>query len=94
MLGVAMGCAMGSAQRVVILVNRSEAALFAGFLLVTACSVAFLLSLLFGAINQWLGVRTAVFMVLFGVFGASLLTFAWWTKRAESKLFVPPQSLS
>ncbi|MGM0953986.1 MAG: MFS transporter [Pseudomonadota bacterium] len=94
MLGVAMGCAMGSAQRVVILLNRSEAALFAGFLLVTACSVAFLLSLLFGAINQWLGVRTAVFMVLFGLFGASLLMFAFWTKRAESKVFVPPRSLS
>jgi len=56
--------------------------------------VAFLLSLLFGAINQWLGVRTAVFMVLFGVFGASLLMFAWWTKRPESKVLVPPQSLS
>ena len=75
LLGVAMGCVMGSTQRSVILENRSDAALFAGFLLVLACSVAFVLSLLFGAINQWLGVRTAVFMALFGLLGGSLLLF-------------------
>lgn len=83
-LGLAMGCAMGSAQRGVILVNRAEAALYAGFLLVAACSVAFVLPLLFGAVNQWLGVRTAVFMILFGLFGGSLLMFAWWVRREKT----------
>ena len=82
-LGVAMGCVMGSTQRSVILENRTDAALFAGFLLVMACSVAFVLSLLFGAINQWVGVRTAVFMVLFGLFGGSLLLFVWRTRGEE-----------
>jgi len=94
MLGLAMGCAMGSAQRLVILVNRSEAALFAGFLLVVACSVAFVLPLLFGAINQWLGVRTAVFMILFGLLGGSLLIAAWRMQREENKAFLRPNGLS
>src|SRR5690554_3607265 len=76
LLGVALGCAMGSLQREVILANRAEASLFAGLLLVSACSVAFLLPVAFGAINQWLGIRTAVFMLLFGLLGLCLLMFA------------------
>ena len=82
-LGVAMGCAMGSLQRMVILANRGEAALFAGFLLVAACSVAFVLPVLFGAVNQWLGIRTAVFMILFLLLSASLLLFARDLRREE-----------
>lgn len=85
MLGVAMGCAMGSLQRMVILANRREAALFAGFLLVAACSVAFVLPVLFGAVNQWLGVRTAVFMILFLLLSASLLLFARDLRREERR---------
>ncbi|WP_372964447.1 nitrate/nitrite transporter [Marinobacter sp.] len=75
-LGVAMGCAMGSLQRMVILANRAEAALFAGFLLVAACSVAFVLPVLFSAVYQWLGISTAVFMILFLLFSGSLLMLA------------------
>ena len=81
LLGVALGCAMGSLQREVILANRAEASLFAGLLLVSACSVAFLLPVAFGAINQWLGIRTAVFMLLFGLLGLCLLMFAVGTRH-------------
>lgn len=69
----------------VILANRREAALFAGFLLVAACSVAFVLPVLFGAVNQWLGVRTAVFMILFLLLSASLLLFARDLRREERR---------
>ena len=55
--------------------------LFAGLLLVSACSVAFLLPVAFGAINQWLGIRTAVFMLLFGLLGLCLLMFAVGTRH-------------
>ncbi|MET4026077.1 NNP family nitrate/nitrite transporter-like MFS transporter [Marinobacter sp. MBR-99] len=89
-LGVAMGSAMGSLQRMVILANRAEAALFAGFLLVSACSVAFVLPVLFGAVNQWLGVRTAVFMILFLLLSSSLLMFARDTRREERRTLLHP----
>lgn len=84
-LGVAMGCAMGSLQRMVILANRSDAALFAGLLLVAACSIAFVLPVLFGAVNQWLGVRTAVFMILFALLGGNLVLFAYDARQQERK---------
>lgn len=89
-LGVAMGSAMGSLQRMVILANRAEAALFAGFLLVSACSVAFVLPVLFGAVNQWLGVRTAVFMILLLLLSTSLLMFARDTRREERRTLLHP----
>ncbi|GGC60384.1 MFS transporter [Marinobacter halophilus] len=89
-LGVAMGCAMGSLQRMVILANRGEAALFAGLLLVIACSIAFVLPVLFGAVNQWLGVRTAVFMILFVLLSASLIMFARDARRQERKRLLYP----
>ena len=89
-LGVAMGSAMGSLQRMVILANRAEAALFAGFLLVSACSVAFVLPVLFGAVNQWLGVRTAGFMILFLLLSSSLLMFARDTRREERRTLLHP----
>jgi len=94
LLGLGMGCAMGSMQRAVILRHRADAALFAGFLLVAACSVAFVLPLIFGAINQWVGVRTAVFMVLFGLLGTSLLLFIWRTHRGEGQAFCRSKELS
>ncbi|MFO8140817.1 MAG: MFS transporter [Marinobacter sp.] len=90
LLGVAMGCAMGSLQRMVILANRSEAALFAGLLLVIACSIAFVLPVLFGAVNQWLGVRTAVFMILFVLLSCSLLMFARDARHEERRSLLHP----
>ncbi|MBZ0334706.1 hypothetical protein MARI_00740 [Marinobacter sp. JH2] len=72
-LGVAMGCAMGGLQRKVILANRDQAALFAGFLLVAACSVAFILLVVFAAIYQWLGTPGAVFVILLLLLSASLI---------------------
>jgi len=94
LLGLGLGCAMGSMQRAVILRHRADAALFAGFLLVAACSVAFVLPLIFGAINQWVGVRTAVFMVLFGLLGTSLLLFIWRTHRGKGQAFCRSKELS
>ncbi len=72
-LGIAMGCAMGGLQRKVILANRDQAALFAGFLLVAACSVAFVLLVVFAAIYQWLGTSGAVFTILLLLLSASLV---------------------
>lgn len=89
-LGIAMGTAMGSLQRMVILANRQEAALFAGVLLVSASAVAFVLPVVFGAVNQWLGVRTAVFMILFLLLSFSLLLFARHTRREERSMFLHP----
>lgn len=64
-LGVTMGCAVGSLQRLIIGSHRQVAAFVAGLLLVSACSMAFALPVIFGAVNHWLGIRSAVFMILF-----------------------------
>ncbi|MGC8121415.1 MFS transporter [Marinobacter sp. VGCF2001] len=90
MLGIAMGAGMGSLQRMVILANRQEASLFAGVLLVSACGVAFVLPVLFGAANQWLGVRTAVFMILFVLISTSLVFFSRQVRRQERKTLLHP----
>ncbi len=83
LLGIALGCAMGGIQRMLVAENRDGAAFAAGLLLVIACSVAFLLPLLFGAVNQWLGVRSAVFMILFPLFAGCLFLFARSQRRSE-----------
>lgn len=90
-LGVSMGIAMGSLQRIVILANRQEASLFAGVLLVCASAMAFALPVLFGMVNQWLGVRTAVFMILFLLLGGSLLLFARQIRREERRVLLHPE---
>ncbi|WP_417531774.1 MFS transporter [Marinobacter lipolyticus] len=82
-LGIALGCAMGGLQRMMIAENHDGAAFAAGMLLVSACSVAFLLPLLFGGVNQWLGVRSAVFMILFLLFAGCLFLFARGQRRSE-----------
>ncbi len=83
LLGMALGCAMGGLQRMMVAENHDGAAFAAGMLLVSACTVAFLLPLLFGAVNQWLGVRSAVFMILFVVFAGCLFLFARGQRRSE-----------
>lgn len=89
-LGVALGTAMGSLQRMVILANRQEASLFAGVLLVSACAMAFALPVIFGAVNQWLGVRTAVFMILFLLLCGSLFLFSRHARREERNMLLHP----
>lgn len=74
-LGVALGCAMGSLQRLVILEDPQLAAFFAGLLLVSACTVAFLLPVLFSAVTDGLGIPSAAFMILFGLLTACLWLF-------------------
>ncbi|MDF0749752.1 MFS transporter [Marinobacter sp. 71-i] len=83
LLGVALGCAMGSLQRMVIAENREAAGLAAGMLLFSACLVAFLLPVLFGAVIYWVGVGTAMFMILFLMLAGSLLLFALDNRRQE-----------
>lgn len=73
--GVALGCAMGSLQRLVILEDPQLAAFFAGLLLVSACTVAFLLPVLFSAVTDGLGIPSAAFMILFGLLTACLWLF-------------------
>ncbi|KPP98793.1 nitrate/nitrite transporter [Marinobacter sp. HL-58] len=81
LLGIALGSAMGGLQRLVIGENREAAAFAAGLLLFTACLVAFLLPVLFGAVIHWVGVGTAMFMILFLLLAASLLYFAHDNRR-------------
>ncbi|NMT62049.1 MFS transporter [Marinobacter orientalis] len=76
LLGLALGCAMGGLQRMVVAENREAAAFAAGVLLLSACSVAFLLPVLFGAMIHWLGVGTAMFMIIFLLLAGNLLLFA------------------
>ncbi|MFN2361986.1 MAG: nitrate/nitrite transporter [Marinobacter sp.] len=83
LLGMALGSAMGGLQRLVIGENREAAAFAAGLLLFSACLVAFLLPVLFGAVIHWLGVGTAIFMILFLLMAASLLWFAHDNRRME-----------
>lgn len=82
-LGIALGCAMGGIQRMMVAENHDGAAFAAGMLLVSACSVAFLLPLLFGAVNQWFGIRSAVFMILFLLFSGCLFLFARGHRQRE-----------
>ncbi|SFR56360.1 MFS transporter, NNP family, nitrate/nitrite transporter [Marinobacter daqiaonensis] len=83
LLGVALGCAMAGLQRMMVVQNRRLAGFAAGILLVSACSVAFILPVLFSAVNQWLGVRSAVFMILFLLLACSLILFASACRREE-----------
>lgn len=83
LLGVGLGSAMGGLQRMVVAENRDAAAFAAGVLLLSACSFAFLLPVLFGAMIHWLGVGTAMFMILFLLLGGSLLMFARDNRREE-----------
>lgn len=82
-LGLALGSAMGGVQLQAITGNRPAAAIVAGLMLLSACSCAFALSLVFGAINDWLGVRTAVFAVLFLLLCGCLLMFSRSCRRLE-----------
>lgn len=83
LLGVALGSAMGGLQRMVIVENRDVAAFAAGMLLFSACLVAFLLPVLFGAMIYWVGVGTAMFMILFLMLAGSLLSFSRDNRREE-----------
>ncbi|AOY86690.1 MFS transporter [Marinobacter salinus] len=89
-LGLALGCAMGSLQRLAIGSNRSVAGFVAGLLLLSACSMAFLLPVVFGAVNHWLGIRSAVFMILFLLLAGCWLTFSRNSRREERKRLLHP----
>ncbi|MDL0431392.1 MFS transporter [Marinobacter sp. TBZ242] len=83
LLGVALGSAMGGLQRMVVAENRGIAAFAAGMLLFSACLVAFLLPVLFGALIHMVGVGTAMFMIVFLLLAGSLLLFARDNRRSE-----------
>ncbi|MFL1403881.1 nitrate/nitrite transporter [Marinobacter sp. M1N3S26] len=83
LLGVTLGCAMIGLQRKIILAYPAPPALVAGVLLVSACSVAFLLPLMFSVANHWLGIRSTTFMILFVVLTGSLLMFLRDHRRRE-----------
>lgn len=85
LLGIALGSAMGGLQRMVVAENREAAAFAAGMLLFSACLVAFLLPVLFGAMIQWVGVGTAMFMILFILLTGSLFLFARDYRREERR---------
>lgn len=89
-LGVALGCVMGALQRMAIVETRQNAAFVAGLLLVNACSVAFLLPIVFGAVNHWLGVRSAVFMILFVLLCICQIMFARFSRHYERRALLQP----
>lgn len=89
-LGLAMGCAMGSLQRLAILEGRQGAGFVAGLLLVSACSFAFVLPLLFGAVNHWPGIRTIVFMILFVLLVGCLALFYRNHRRHQRQRLLHP----
>jgi len=90
LLGIALGSAMGSLQRLVILDNRPVAAFVAGLMLVAASIVAFVLPVIFGAVNHWLGVRSAVFMILFLLLLSCLFLFSRDSRRHERNTLLHP----
>lgn len=90
LLGLALGCTMGSLQRLVIIENRSVAAFVAGLLLVSAFSVAFVLPVIFSGVNYWLGIRSAVFMILFLLLVSCLFLFARESRRHERQSLLHP----
>jgi NNP family nitrate/nitrite transporter-like MFS transporter len=92
MLGTALGAAIGALQRMIILESRDSAAVMAGVLLLGAFTVAFVLPIVFAAINAWLNVRSAVFMLLFVMLVACLLLFARNTRRRERRELCLSQS--
>ena len=85
MLGAALGAAIGALQRMIILASRDAAAVMAGVLLLGAFAVAFVLPIVFAAINAWLNVRSAVFMLLFVMLAVCILLFARNTRRRERR---------
>ncbi len=89
--GVALGCAMSALQRLIISENREAAGLVAGLLLVSACSVAFMLPMLFAVVNQWVGVRSAVFMIPFLLLAAALFLLVRDARRRERKALLHPE---
>lgn len=89
-LAFALGTAMAGLQRKMVVENREATAFTAGVLLVSACTVAFLLPLVFGAANDWFGVRNAVFMILFLLLAACLVLFARDHRRSERRRLLHP----
>lgn len=85
MLGAALGAAIGALQRMIILEGREAAAAMAGVLLLGAFTVAFVLPIVFAAINAWLNVRSAVFMLLFVMLAACTLLFAGDARLRERR---------
>lgn len=89
-LGVALGCTMAALQRTMVTENREATAFVAGLLLVSACTVAFMLPVVFAAVNQWVGVRSAVFMILFLLLVITLMLLARDTRRQERRTLLHP----
>lgn len=90
LLGMALGCGMGAMQHLVIVEDRRLAAFSAGLLLLSACSVAFLLPLVFSLVSYWPGIRSTVFMVLFLVLSGCLFLFARNRRNMERKYLLQP----
>ena len=89
--GVALGCAMSALQRMIIGENPDGAGPVAGLMLVSACSVGFLLPMLFAIVNQYIGVRSAAFMIPFLLLVSTLLLLVRDTRRRERQALLYPE---
>lgn len=81
LLGMLLGIALGSLLRLLVELQPDRIAFCAGLMLFAGCLSGFLLPLLFTLANQWIGIRSAAFMLMFGFSAVSLLALTLHTRR-------------
>ncbi|TBW55725.1 MFS transporter [Marinobacter halodurans] len=81
LLGMLLGVAFGSLLRLLVELQPDHVAFTAGLALLSGCLSGFLLPLLFAMANQWIGVRSAAFMLLFGFSALTLLALNLHSRR-------------
>lgn len=77
LMGAAMGVGKGSLMRLIHRDHRDEMALVGGLALSLGGLFAALLPLAFALGNQWVGIRTAGFMFLYGSLVVCMLVMVW-----------------
>lgn len=94
-LGIVLGVALGSLLRLLVDLQPQRIAFCAGLMLFAGCLAGFLLPLLFALANQWIGIRSAAFMLMFGFSSIGLLALAQRTRhQARQHLLQGETSLS
>lgn len=81
LLGMLLGIALGSLLRLLVELQPDRIAFCAGLMLFAGCLSGFLLPLLFTLANQWIGIRSAAFMLMFGFSVVSVLALTIHSRR-------------
>lgn len=82
LLSFAMGLGLGALLRLLFDEYPRHLGVVGGLMLAAACTTAFLLPLMFGLAVAWVGVASAVFMMLF-VFGLCTWVVLEWASRSD-----------